>query len=54
MKFLVLTSGTSEHRIVFADRYQQRQTDRLHRLVVWISNGGRTDFTGMQWGTLPR
>jgi hypothetical protein len=54
MKLSMLGSGASEHRLTFADMNQQRRTDGLHRRLVCISNGGRTDFTGVQWGTLPR
>jgi hypothetical protein len=54
MKLSVLASGASEHRLAFADMDQQRRKDGLHRRAVWISNGGRTEFTGVQRGTLPR
>jgi hypothetical protein len=54
MKFSALASGVSEHRLAFADTDQQREMDGLHRRAVCISNGGRTDFTGVQLGTLPR
>jgi hypothetical protein len=39
MKLAVLAGGVSEHRLAPADANQQR--------AVWLSNGGRTDFTGV-------
>ena len=54
IKIPVLASGASEHRIAFADMEQQRRIDGLHRRTVCISNRGRTEFTGVRCGTLPR
>jgi hypothetical protein len=34
LKFSVLASGTSEHRLAFADMDQQRRKDGLHRRVA--------------------